>query len=77
MAKHFKPPKENPVNTYKNTRVIALDIGNQVFSAQDITPREGQHMRTNGGYVLHISDLFYDGVERVYIVDRRDVEYLV
>lgn len=77
MAKHFKPHHENPVNTYENTRIIALDIGNQEFSAQDITPREGPHIRTNGGCVLRISDLFYEGVERVYIVNRRDVEYIV
>lgn len=83
MAKHFKPPKENSFNTDKNTRWIAVNRktknSDELFEVVSLAnlPYGSYGFNVNGGpqIELHIADLFYEGVERVYIFDKNRLEY--
>ena len=82
MAKHFKPPKENSFNTKENTRWIAVNRGTsnprEMFEeiSFDNLPDGCYGFSVDGGStVIHIADLFYEGVERVYIFDKDQLQY--
>ena len=82
MAKHFKPAEENSFNTAKNTRWIAINRGtsnpSEMFEEISLSnlPDGCCGFSVDGGSpVIHIADLFYEGVERVYIFDKDQLHY--
>lgn len=82
MAKHFKPAKENSLNTAENTRWIAVNRGTtnprEMFEDIDLDnlPDGCDGIYVDGECpVIHIADLFYEGVERVYIFDKNQLHY--
>lgn len=82
MAKHFKPLEENSFNTAKNTRWLAVNRKTpdptklvEIISLDDL-PEGCYGFRVDGdSLTIHIADLFYKGVERVYIFDKDQLHY--
>lgn len=77
MAKHFKPAQESSFNTPENTRWIAVNrkTPNPRELFESISPDnlpDGYYGFSVDGDLLEINilDLFYKGVERVYIFDK-------
>lgn len=82
MAKHFKPPKETPFNTPENTRWFAFNRKtpnpSELFESVSLDNLpEGCSSFSVLGVSLEIDiiDLFYNGVERVYIFDKDKLQY--
>lgn len=83
MAKHFKPPKETP-NTPENTRWLAVDRkthdSDKMFEPilWDNLPEGCYGFAVDGGprVTINIADLFYEGVERVFIFDKDHLHYV-
>lgn len=82
MAKHFKPAEENSFNTAKNTRWLA--VNRKTPNPQEMLESISLDNLPDGCYgfsvdgewlVMHIADLFYEGVERVYIFDKDQLHY--
>lgn len=84
MAKHFKPAKETLFNTAENTRWLAVNRETQnpehlIESISLDNLPEGYYGFSVLGELVEINilDLFYKGVERVYIFDKDHLRYNV
>ncbi len=83
MAKHFKPAQEHYFNTPENARWIAVNRKTPnsgelfEFISLDNLPEGYYGFSVNGGpqIKINITDLFYEGVERVYIFDKNYLQY--
>ena len=82
MAKHFKPAEENSFNTAKNTRWLAVNRhtpnpSGELFESisLDNLPDGCYGFNVDESVTIHIADLFYKGVERVYIFDKDHLHY--
>lgn len=81
MAKHFKPAPESSFNGPDNT--IWLAVNPKALNNRDLLermtldnlPPDFDSFEVTDANTLHIADLFYKGIERVYIFHKDTVKY--